>query len=225
MPDNRGDPVEILDREFLKDRYDSELTRKEALTGALALPVGVLSGFGSLLAYMARGFTYSDPLLTKIFAIALAFAGTAFLACLSLFGRAYLAQTYVYLPLLRELAEANNQFLEYAKVMGGGEAEVLEEFDRDFDRRIIDAADRNTLSNDHRSKFLHWGRISLFVLLGFTAIVGLPYVIDQVRFVMPTQQAPKPTAPQPQPASAPQKPSFPENRVIKEGRDQTYEKK
>ena len=41
---------------------------------------------------------------------------------------------------------------------------------------------------------------------------------------MPTQQAPKPT--QTQPASAPQKPSFPENRVIKEGRDpQTAVKK
>jgi len=32
---------------------------------------------------------------------------------------------------------------------------------------------------------------------------------------MPTQQAPKPI--QPQPATIPQKPSFPENRVIKEG--------
>lgn len=217
LPDNRGDPVDILDREFFKDRYDFELTRKESLTAALALPVGILSGLGSVLAYMARGFTYRDPVLTWIFALGLAFAGAAFLSCLSLLGRAYLAQTYVYLPLLRELADSKSQFLEYAKVMGGGEAEVLEDFEKDFERRIIDAADRNTKSNDHRSKFLHWGRLSLFVLLGLTAIAGIPYVIDQVRFVMPTQQAPKPTPPQP--ASVPPKPTFPENRVIKEGRD------
>jgi hypothetical protein len=217
MPDNRRDPVEILDPDFLKDRYDFELTRKESLTSALALPVGILSGLGSVLAYMAQGFTYRDPVLTWLFAIMLAFAGAAFLSCLFLLGRAYLAQTYVYLPLLRELADSRSQFIEYAKVMAGGEAEVLEEFEKDFERRIIDAADRNTQSNDLRSKFLHWGRISLFVLLGLTFATGFPYVIDQVRFVMPTQQAPKPT--RPQPASTPQKPSFPENRVIKEGRE------
>ena len=216
-------PVDILDSEFLKDRYDFELTRKESLTGALALPVGVLSGLGSVLAYMARGFTYRDPVLTWMFALGFAFSGAAFLSCLGFLGRAYLAQTYVYLPLLRELVDSREQFLEYAKVMAGGEAEVLEDFEKEFERRIIAAADRNTLSNDDRSKFLHRGRIRLFVLLVSTAFTGFPYVIDQVRFVMPTQQAPKPSTPQS--ASVPPKPSFPENRVIKEGREQTSEKK
>lgn len=36
-----------------------------------------------------------------------------------------------------------------------------------------------------------------------------------MRLSMPTQQAPKPTGAQP--ASAPPKPTFPENRVVKEG--------
>lgn len=224
MPDNRGDPVEILDFEFLKDRYDFELGRKEALTTALTLPVGVLSGLGSVLALMARSFTYHDPVLTWVFALGFAGAACAFVSCLILMGRAYLAQTYMYLPLLRQLTTSQNEFLEYAKVMAGEQAEVMEEFENDFRRRIIEAADSNTESNDRRSKFLHWARISLFYLLGFTAVSGFPFVIDQVRFVMPTQQAPKPT--QAQPASAPQKPSFPENRVIKEGRDpQTIVKK
>ncbi len=31
-----------MDFEFLKDRYDFELTRKDELTSALTLPVGVL---------------------------------------------------------------------------------------------------------------------------------------------------------------------------------------
>ena len=54
--------------------------------------------------------------------------------------------------------------------------------------------------------------------------IGMPYVGDQVRWFMPAQQAPKPA--QTQPASAPRRPSFPENRVIKEGRDpQTVVKK
>jgi hypothetical protein len=49
-----------------------------------------LAGLGSVLVYMARGFTYRDPVLTWIFATGLAFAGAAFLSCLILLGRAYL---------------------------------------------------------------------------------------------------------------------------------------
>ncbi len=216
--------MNVLDFDFLKDRYDFELTRKEALTSALTLPVGVLSGLGSVLALMARLFTYRDSVLTWMFTLEFAGAACAFVSCLILMGRAYLAQTYTYLPLLRQLSAARDEFLEYARRMVGGEAEVMEEFENDFRRRIIEASDRNTESNDRRSKLLHWGRISLFAVLGFTALCGFPFVIDQVRFVMPTQQAPKPTPPQS--TSVPQKPPFPQNRVIKEGRDpQTVVKK
>ena len=95
--------------------------------------------------------------------------------------------------------------------------EVKETLASDLREGIIKAADQNTKNNERRSKFLHWARVALFWLLGLTALAGIPYVADQVRFFMPTQQAPKPT--QTQPASAPQKPSFPENRMIKEGRD------
>jgi hypothetical protein len=51
-------------------------------------------------------------------------------------------------------------------------------------------------------------------LTAATSAAGFFYVIDQVRFVMPVQPNPTPSLP----ASAPQKPSFPPNRVIKEGR-------
>lgn len=54
-------------------------------------------------------------------------------------------------------------------------------------------------------------------LLGSMAFAGIPYVADQVRSHMPTQNAPKPDPTQA--ASVPQRPSFPQNRVIKEGRD------
>ena len=151
MPENPGDPVNILDFDFLKNRYDFELDRKDKLTAALTLPVDVLSGLGSLLAVIARSFTYRDPVLTRLLLLAFAASLLAFTACLLLLGGVYLAQA----------------------------------------------------------------RIGLFCLLAFAAFSGFPYVIDQVRFAMPTQQAPKPT--QTQPAAAPQKPSFPENRVIKEG--------
>ena len=83
--------------------------------------------------------------------------------------------------------------------------------------RIIDAADRNTRNNDARSGLLHWARVALFTVLFLTALAGIPYVADQVRFVMPR---PEPTtqAPQPQPQNTtPQPPPAPPNREIREG--------
>lgn len=216
----------ILDFAFFKNRYDFELDRKEKLTAALTLPVGVLSVLGGASIAMVRSFTYSDPGRTWFFKAGLVASALTFLTCLVLLAVAYIAQTYVYLSLLRQLTTSRDEFLEYAKVMAGGVQEVMEDFERDVTRRIIDAADANTLSNDRRSKFMHWSRISLFAVLTSVAFSGVFYMFDQLRFVMPTQQTPKPTATQPAPAQpvqqspVPQRPSVPENRVIKEGRNQ-----
>lgn len=216
----------ILDFAFLKNRYDFELDRKEKLTAALTLPVGVLSVLGGALIAMVRTFTYTDPRLTWFFIAGLVASALTFVTCLVLLGVAYIAQTYVYLPLLRQLTNSRDEFLEYAKVMAGGAGEVMEDFEGDVVRRIIDAADANTISNDRRSRFMHWSRISLFAVLTSVAFSGVFYMFDQVRFAMPTQQAPKPAPVQPaQQSPVPQRPSVPENRVIKEGREQKIEKK
>lgn len=86
---------------------------------------------------------------------------------------------------------------------------------------MIHAADRNTLSNDLRSKWMHYSRIALFFVLGFTTLAVGPYVADQrlnMRNNMPAREAPKPVT-QTTPTAAPPRPSFPENRVIKEGQE------
>lgn len=216
-----------MDFQFLKDRYDFELERKDTLTTALALPVGVLSGLGGLLAAMARSFSYRVPVLTDIFASVMIGDIIAFLVCLVFLARAYHAQTYVYLPLLADLEKWGEEFREFNRYLQGSRGEVDETFNDELRRRIIVAADRNTQSNDRRSKWMHFSRIALFCVLGLTALAAIPYVADQVRSTrntMADQQAPKPT--QTEPASAPRKPSFPENRVIKEGREpQTTAKK
>lgn len=206
-----------MDFEFLKDRYDFELDRKDKLTSALALPVAVLTFLGGLGTAMLRSFSYRDPMLTLVFLVAMTAGFVAFTLSLVFLARAYLAQTYVYLPLLEDLDKAEEEFRDFHAYVRGTGGDIEETFASDLRQRIIKAADANTLSNDRRSKWMHWSRISLFVVVGLAYVAGVAYVADQVRFVMPTQQAPKPTAPQP--TSAPQKPSFPENRVIKEGRE------
>ena len=53
-----------FDFDFLKSRYDYELQRREQLTAALTLPVGVLTVLGGAMTAMARSFSYQDGLLT-----------------------------------------------------------------------------------------------------------------------------------------------------------------
>jgi len=49
-----------FDSEFLKDRYDYELQRKEQLTSALTLPVGILTILGGAMVAMARSFSHRE---------------------------------------------------------------------------------------------------------------------------------------------------------------------
>ncbi len=212
-----------MDTKFLKERYDFELQRKEQLTSALTMPVGVLSVLGGALTAMARSFTYHDPLVTGFFLVFLVSAVVCFFVCAFRLIRAYHAQTYIYLPLLGEFEqyeEEDRQWRSYVE-HNGGDLSAEEDFDSWLRKRIINAADANTKSNDQRSKWLHQSRTWLFAVFCSTALAGIPYVADQVRFKMATQtdQAPKPApAATAQPRLAPPpRPSFPENRVIKEG--------
>jgi hypothetical protein len=52
--------MEPLDFDFIKDRYDFELDRKDKLTASLTLPAAVLSALGSAMAFMTGRFSYQD---------------------------------------------------------------------------------------------------------------------------------------------------------------------
>ena len=145
------------------------------------LPVGILGGLGGLLALMARSFTYHDPVLIWLFAPSLVLAGCAFLACLIQLARTCHRQISMYLPLLQELEdweEELRQFNSYLESSGGGKEET---FEAQLRKRIIQAADRNTANNDERSRLLFWARIALLATLSLTALAGFFLVVDQVR--------------------------------------------
>src|SRR5688572_33412910 len=89
-----------FDFDYLKSRYEYELSRKEQLTAQLTLPVAVLGLLGSAIVAMARSFSYSDAVLTVPFIVMAGGAGLAFLMCLVYLGRSYHRQTYVFLPML-----------------------------------------------------------------------------------------------------------------------------
>ena len=86
------DPLGI---DFLEHRYEFELERKDQLTEALTLPVGVLTVLGSVLGVMAQYFDYRDDLPTKVFVMLLVADVVAFTVCLCYLSRAYHSQSYV----------------------------------------------------------------------------------------------------------------------------------
>lgn len=221
MPDNRGSPRAPLDFDFLKSRYDFELQRKEQQTTSLGLPVGILGGLGSVMALMARSFTWNSVSLVVWFAPLLVFDVISFLVCMWYLSRVYHRQTYVYLPRLADLDSTLKEWRDFYQDAKVSEPADEDFFEHEFRRRIIDATDRNTETNDIRSALLYWARVWLLTILWVTTFAGIPYVTDQVRHFMPrpaaTQQpAPRPTVAIPQ-SSQPQPPAFPPNREIREG--------
>jgi hypothetical protein len=172
--------MQPLDFEFLKDRYDFELQRKEQLTTALSLPVGVLGGLGSLLAVMVRSYSFRNDAASWIFGLTIASAICSFFGCMIQLARAYHRQRYKFLPLLRELDEKLEEWRAFYSDAGYPGAEE-DFFNHELRTHIIEAADRNTENNDARSSLLFWARVWLFWLLGSATIAGIVFVAIHAR--------------------------------------------
>jgi hypothetical protein len=87
----------------------------------------------------------------------------------------------LYLPLLAALRETREEWRAfYEEAHHGGADDDF--FQHELEKHIVDAADRNTRNNDYRSDQLHLARIALFRVLTLTALLVVPYVVDQVRY-------------------------------------------
>src|SRR5262245_24347073 len=99
---------------------------------------------------MVRSFVSQVSWITASFAVLLVLDAVAFLTCLIYLARAYHQQEYTFLPRLKELQEWEDAFVG---VFGFEEAteKAASAFEGHLGERIIEAADRNTESNDYRS--------------------------------------------------------------------------
>jgi hypothetical protein len=170
----------IFDSEFVRVRYDFELRRKDDITNALTMPITVVSGVGGVLVAMARSFTYRGSLTWWGFVPLVVADVVSLFFCLVSLARAYHLQTYVYLPLLKDLDDAKEAFQEFNQYIESTGGEVDETFEGDLRRRIIEAADANTQTNEKRTETLRVARLWLFAVLWLTALAGIPYVFDQI---------------------------------------------
>ena len=183
-----------FDLDFLKNRYDYELKRKDQITAALTLPVGILIALGTVMAAMAQSFSYTDGYLTWFFLIFLVSTVLAFFLCVVCIGLAYHRQDQWYLPLLSELQKTRETWRGFYKVLCSrmsGYSSLNDEqlfqsaddlFEDELKEKIIEAADQNTRNNDLRSHYLYRARVVMFVVLILAAIAGILHVVDQVSF-------------------------------------------
>ena len=172
-----------MDDKFIIDRYNFELQRKEHLNGSLTFPVALLTAIGTALLAMVRSFTSQELPVTLLFLLLVFGAAVCLTMCAVFLFRAYHNQTYEYLPLLRKLRdwqEESAAWLSYVEDNGGNPGDE-ESFEENFEKRIINAADRNTQTNDERSKWMHIARRWLMGAFVATAIAGIPYGYDQAR--------------------------------------------
>ena len=89
---------------------------------------------------------------------------------------------YQRLPSLGELNAARQRLIEYYEEHGPppGPMDADTDFEDNFRWRIIEAADRNTASNNAKQSCLHTGIVWLFVMLAATTVLAVPYAVDQV---------------------------------------------
>ncbi|MBI3491578.1 MAG: hypothetical protein HY047_07350 [Acidobacteria bacterium] len=167
--------MQPLDFEFLKDRYDFELARKDKLTDSLNLPIGILTVVGGLLGVMVSGFSYQILWLSKIFVTLLAFDGAAFAISLLFLAFAFHRQTYGYLQFLGEFRDAERMLEDYDQATAGAR---FEQYLRDS---LIEAADMNAKMNIRRGRYLSLGRLAILAMVILTALLGLPYVYDHLK--------------------------------------------
>lgn len=169
-----------MDFEFLKERYNFELARKEDLTAALPLPVGVLTGLGGIMAAMGQSIDDASTVWTWLFLVPFASDVAAFVVALVFLAYAYHGQDYGYLPRLGELQADQEEIYRYFGENGGDDELARAEFQRQLERRMIEAADRNATSNDRRAAHLHRARQCLLGVLVLTFAAGFVFVLARL---------------------------------------------
>ena len=160
-----------MDLQFLLDRYKWELDRKDRISAAVNFPVTLLILVSGLLGTLLPRLQLTAPhVVVPVVVLFLAAIGFG-IASLVSFIHAYQGSLYTYLPLLADLESAQQEwraFYEEANAHGAEE----DFFVHEFRRRIIDAADRNTGTNDRRQAYLDRGNIWLIRMFVLTATSG-----------------------------------------------------
>jgi hypothetical protein len=225
--------------QFNKEHYFFEANRRHQLTGALAIPVGVLTVLGGALLVIAKDLDTPLDALEKTQLALIVFSALLMGVTIFYLVRSYFNYSYGYIATPKELGEYFGSLVEYQSQNGGTRQDAERELEEYVNSEYATHTHRNTEKNDLKSSYLHKANGYLIASLVFVVFTGLPYVaksvvigsevqkIEVVNYnsqqvgakTMSNEQKPEPTKQQSPPPPPVEKPSPPPGRIIKESED------
>ena len=155
--------------EFCRQRYDYEASRRGELTGAIALPLGVLSVLGGALVAALKDLR--SPLQAPD-VVLLSAAGLSLVACVVsgvYLARSYFGYTYRYVATPKVVRDHHTKVKEAYTAVGRTETEAQDSADKAvvayIQERYAESAHHNTLNNDRKSSLLHRANGAMIVAL------------------------------------------------------------
>lgn len=234
-----GDLMDL--RDFAEKQYFYELGRKDTLTGAVTIPIAVLTVVAAVIGHFLESIrlrTTPDQIALILFTT---FSVLSMLITIYYIIKSYYNHPYRYIPTTREALEYHLELKKYyaATHIDDNESEV--DFQQWLAERYAISAHENSTRNDRRSYYLHIANGALIATIGLVLLSAAPYYwatanlsqpIYSVKIeegVLPNrersmhedtpkpQSNPSPPSPTTNIPSAPAKPAPPPDRIIKEG--------
>lgn len=220
---------------FYKEMYYFELQRRDRLASALTLPIGIVVIIvGGLLYYVPRLPPLSaDPWIMAFF-VTFGLGVLSTITAVYFLARSAWNHAYGYIPTPSEIEAYRQALVQYYRENPGVAPGVDTDFESFLSSQFLSHTERNTLSNDRRSAYLHRGLCGILLAIIFLALSIVPFYRSQAsgqhaattgsRVIHPSKEKDmteekkdQQSEPEQQPsATPPPKPKPPSGRVLKE---------
>lgn len=171
---------------IFKEMYETEIARRQEINGEVALPAGVLTVLGGVLATMLREYSWSGGAFQWVFGGSVALAALALLTAVVYLIRSYwgpgLDTQYVAKPddLFQHVEELRDYYRQYGDTEQSLEEAVASNLQASLEGQFADAGAYNAQQNDRRSELLYRAKGFMIICLLLTGAAALPYAFDML---------------------------------------------
>jgi hypothetical protein len=163
--------------DLLKEHYFFELTRKQALESALALPIAVFTGVGGVVVTLSQTFEYKWDSVTYFFFPLLALTILSLSYTFYYICRASVSHIYQLVPSSSELLDYWEKLKIYYESQTNIVDKSTEEFENNLKHTYAETATANKSKNELRANYLYRSNVSLIFSVFFLALCAIPYSI------------------------------------------------
>ncbi|HEX7965327.1 MAG TPA: hypothetical protein VF651_06380 [Gammaproteobacteria bacterium] len=160
-----------------RNEYEWELEYKEALRAAVATPVGILTGIGTLIGFMILRFQYSQDLYYTIFFVVLCGAAACSLAvAVYALARTSHGNVYKRVEYASGLQAFHTQLTQWHRLsLASRDEDIERDFKEYLDSSYAKASEHNAKVNEARADYLFIANRCLLASAVFTALAFAPY--------------------------------------------------